>query len=411
MIEEMVPERIAVIGANLAGARAAEALRQLGFTGELLLVGEEVMRPYERPPLSKQALLDEAAQPQWVHAESFYGEKGIELVTGCRVTALRRLMPRYFELELSDGRTRTVDTVLLTTGGSPRELVGCPAGGTVHYVRSWADSVRLRNSLAAGVRVVVIGSGFIGAEVASTALKRGCNVTLIEATRRLFPSIPSQAVGDAMASRYADAGVLAMVGVAVAGISEGAEGPCVHLSDGTEIHADVVVAGIGVELRVELARMVGADVGRGVLVNQQFCTSVPGLYAAGDVCTIVDENGSQVHTEHWKAAQEQGAAAAHSILSIPLPQLAPPWCWSDQLGQRIEVAGTPRPSDEQVVRRLSDNELCVFHLRQERLIGIVSMNAARPMRMAMKLLDRAARPDKTQLADSGVPLNQVAELV
>jgi 3-phenylpropionate/trans-cinnamate dioxygenase ferredoxin reductase subunit len=280
----------------------------------------------------------------------------------------------------------------------------------VHYVRTWEDFCRLRESLKVGARVVVIGSGFIGAEVASTSLERGCNVTMVEASNRLFPSLPSRAVGNAMAHRYADAGVTVIVGVAVQRISVSVEGPCVHLSDGTQMDADVVVAGIGIELRVELAKMIGAGVGRGVLVDEYFRTSVPGLYAAGDVCTIVDTLGSEVHTEHWKAAQEQGAAAAHSILRLPLPRMALPWCWSDQLGQRIEVAGSPSLSDEQVVRQISDNELCVFHLRQEQLVGIVSMNAMRPMRMAMKLLDRSARPDKAQLADPRVPLNHVVEM-
>lgn len=409
-MEEMRPECIAVIGANLAGARAAESLRQCGFDGELLLVGEEAQRPYERPPLSKQALREEAVQPQWVHAESFYAEKNIELVTGCRVTTLRRPIPRCFELELSDGRIRQVDTVLLATGGSPRELRGCAAGMAVHYVRTWEDSVRLRHALSAGARVVIIGSGFIGAEVASTALERGCHVTIVEAIPRLFPSIPSQAVADAMARHFADAGVAAVSGVAVDRISNGAGQACVHLSDGSEIAADVVVAGIGIELRVELARMVGAEIGRGVLVDQQFRTSVPGLYAAGDVCTVVDEHGSHSHTEHWKAAQEQGAAAAHCILRLTPPRLSLPWCWSDQLGQRIEVAGAPRPSDDQVIRQVADNEFCVFHLRQEQLVGLVSMNAMRPMRMAMKMLEKVARPDKAQLVDPSVPMNQVREL-
>jgi 3-phenylpropionate/trans-cinnamate dioxygenase ferredoxin reductase subunit len=256
----------------------------------------------------------------------------------------------------------------------------------------------------------VIGSGFIGAEVASTALARGCKVTLIEATTRLFPSLPSQAVSDAMMRRHAQAGVESIAGVAVDRISSAPSGTSVCLGDGRVINADVVVAGIGIELRVELARMLGADIGRGVLVDQNFRTSIPGLYAAGDVCTVVDEHGLELHTEHWKAAQEQGVAAAHAILRQPPPPLSPPWCWSDQMGQRIEVVGAPRSSDEQVVRQLGDNEICVFHLRQERLVGIVSLNAARLMRMAMKLLEKGARPDKAQLADPAVPANKVPEL-
>jgi 3-phenylpropionate/trans-cinnamate dioxygenase ferredoxin reductase subunit len=408
-MDEMLPEQIAIVGASLAGARAAEALRQRGFEGEILLIGEEPLRPYERPPLSKEALLDDNARPQWVHSEAFYADNGIELLTGCRVVSLKRPLPRQFKLQLSDGGGRQVDTVLLATGGRPRELAGCPAGGILHYVRTWEDSLRLRGSLKQGARVVVIGSGFIGAEVASTALARGCHVSIVEALPRLFPSIPSAALAEEMARRFTEAGAVPEVGRSVAKVTREGHGARVYLADGTELAADLVVAGIGIEMRVELAAMIGAEVGRGVLVDPQFRTTIPGLYAAGDVCIIRDDRGGHSHFEHWKAAQEQGVAAALSMLRIPVPQLSAPWCWSDQLGQRIEVAGTPRTSDKQVIRR-DGAELCVFHLREGRLVGIVSLNAMRAMRMGMKLLEKAAQPDPTQLADPTVPVNKVREL-
>lgn len=402
----MVPERVAIIGANLAGARAAEALRQRGYDGELLLIGEEQLRPYERPPLSKDVLTKEDVQPQWVHAESFYADRRIELVTDCRVAALSLPRPRSFELQLSDGRKRQADTVLLATGGAARRLQG--AGGAVHYLRRWEDSLRLRDALVKGSRVVVIGSGFIGAEVAASAVARGCNVTVVEAMPRLFPSVPSQAVAQAMARIFEDAGIAAVTGQQVIGIAAQAKGASVHLAHGRVLQADTVVAGIGIEPRVELARMVGAKLGRGVLVDPQFRTTVPGLYAAGDVCSIMAADGSTSHIEHWKAAQEQGAAAAHAILRLPLPQLSQPWCWSDQLGHRIEVAGSPRHSDEQVVRHTGSSELCVFHLREGRLAGAVSLNALRPMRMAMRLIGKPGVPNPAQLADPSVAINAVA---
>jgi 3-phenylpropionate/trans-cinnamate dioxygenase ferredoxin reductase subunit len=405
--EVAAPRRIAIVGANLAGARAAEALRQKGYQGELLLIGEEPLRPYERPPLSKEALLQEGAEPLWVHAESFYAEKNIELLTGVEAVALRNGVPGPFELTLSSGDRRQADRVLLATGGSPRRLSGGDAERLVHYIRRWEDTQRLRPALVAGAHVVVIGSGFIGAEIASTALARGCQVTIVEALPGLFPSVPSRAVAEAMAELFLQAGASALTGCTVTGIA-GQEGAAtVHLNDGKVLPADVVVAGIGIEPRVELARMAGAQIRRGVAVNERFETSVPGLYAAGDVCCILDARGEMVHVEHWKAAQEQGAAAAHAMLGLPPAPLSLPWCWSDQLGQRIEVAGSPRASDEQVLRRISDKELCVFHLRDGELTGVVSLNAMRPMRMAMKLLDKQVRPDRNQLADAGVPVNKV----
>jgi 3-phenylpropionate/trans-cinnamate dioxygenase ferredoxin reductase subunit len=404
------PRRIAIVGANLAGARAAEALRLMGFDGEVLLIGEEALRPYERPPLSKEALLQPGATPLWVHAESFYADKRIELLTGQEVVALHKAPDGPFELALSGGRRRGTDAVLLATGGSPRRLGSADPAQLVHYIRRWEDTQRLRPLLIADARVVVIGSGFIGAEIASTALARGCRVTIVEALPALFPSVPSRAVSDAMAAIFLDAGAAALTGRAVTGVSGTQASATVHLDDGTNLQADVVVAGIGIEPRIELARMAGADTRRGVLVNERFETNVAGLYAAGDVCSILDGQGETLHVEHWKAAQEQGAAAAHSILGLPQPALSHPWCWSDQLGQRIEVAGSPKPGDEQLVRTISAKELCVFHLRGGRLAGVVSLNALRPMRMAMKLLDKGGRPDPAQLADSAVPINQVALL-
>lgn len=403
------PKQIAIVGASLAGARAAEALRQRGFDGKILLIGEEPLRPYERPPLSKEALLDDNAQPQWVHSEAFYADKGIELLTGRRVVSLKRPLPGQFELHLADGDVRPVDTVLLTTGGRPRELNGCPPGEVVHYVRTWKDSQLLKGSMKHGTTVVVVGSGFIGAEVASTAIARGCKVTIVEALPRFFPSIPSDPVAEEMARRFTEAGAVLQIGQSVDKVIREADGARVCLDGGTELAADLVVAGIGIEMRTELATMVGAEVGRGILVDHEFRTTIPGLYAAGDVCTMCHGSAGQSHVEHWKSAHEQGVAAAHAILGIPLPQLSLPWCWSDQLGQRIEVAGMPKASDAQVVRR-DGNEVCVFHLREGRIVGIVSLNAMRAMRMGMKLLEKSARPDPEQLSDPSVPVNKVREL-
>jgi len=405
--EQNAPRKVAIVGANLAGARAAEALRNLGYSGSLCLIGEEELRPYERPPLSKTALEDDSAVPQWVHAESFYRDNNIDLITGRAVTSMKVLAPRRFQLSLSDGTQQEADVVLLTTGGSPRRL-SSDKDGIVHYIRQWEDAARLRPQLLEGRRVLVIGSGFIGAEVAATALGRGCQVSVIEAEPLLFPSIPSRIVANAMSELFSERGATLVVGRSVVGISAEAGGAVALLDDGSAIHADIIVAGIGIEPRVELARMVDAEVARGVLVGGDFQTTVAGLYAAGDVCTIAGKYGDGVHVEHWKAAQEQGVCAAHAILGKDIPPLSAAWCWSDQLGQRIEVAGTPRSTDQQVVREGADGELCVFHLRDGRLAGVVSLNSARTMRGAMKLLEKRAKPDVGQLADQGIPINRVA---
>ncbi len=401
-----VPGTIAVVGASLAGARAVEALRIKGFDGKILLIGEEQLRPYERPPLSKSALVDQAApEPQWVHAADYYAANGISLITGETVTHIQP--GAKATLALASGGKLEADAVLLATGGRARRLRGSGDIEQVYYLRDWDDAMRLRQSLRAGAKVVVIGSGFIGAEVASSVAAVGCKVEIIEALPSPFAAVASPHVREALAAAHQQAGVRMHIGVTIRSITACGQGVQITTDTDQRIAADMVVVGIGLEPRTELAEAAGAAVDRGILVDRRYRTAVPGLYAAGDVATMTDEAGNRRRAEHWRSAQEQGAGAACAMLGAEPPPLPVPWCWSDQYAHRLEIAGRPDRNDQQIVRCIGSAELCTFHLRDGVLVGATGFNASRLVRAAMSLIGKGARPDPDQLADVGRPLNKV----
>lgn len=395
-----------IVGASLAGAHAAHALRDSGFEGRIVLIGNELEPPYERPALSKEVLTkDELPSPQWVLAHEQYEATGIHLMTGHQVVALRPEGGR-FVLVTASGTELESDKVLLTTGARPRNLnlQGLPC----LYLRDWGDAVALRQRLRPGAKVCIIGSGFIGAEIAASAAKLGCEVDLLEAREAMFPSLTSPLIRERLIGFHTAAGVRLRPGAQIEGFRETPGGlVMLMLAGGEEIPADVVVAGIGVQPNTALAEMAGARIGHGIVVNERWETSVPGLFAAGDVATQMDATGGLHRHEHWRSAQDQGRAAAVAMLGLSPPTPRTPWCWSDQLGQRIEIGGQALPTHRQVVRQPDSNSLIVFHLDAGRLVGVVGLNAQRAVRDTMGLVVKGLHPDLGDLADSAIPLNRV----
>ncbi len=336
----MARETFVIVGASLTGAKAAETLREEGFDGSILLVGAEPDRPYERPPLSKDYLQGKRNQRPYVHDEAFYAQHDIELRTATEVTAIDAAGST---VTLGDEETVAYDRLLIATGAEPRTL-DVPG---VLTLRTAEDSDVLRERLVEGARLVVIGAGWIGAEVAASARERGCEVTLVERAELPLAHVLGPELGAIYRDVHLDHGVQFVGGASIYAVA--ADG--VRLADGRHLPADVVVAGVGVQPRVALARAAGLEVDNGILTDEHLRTSVPSIYAAGDVANAMHPfYGSRVRVEHWDNAMHQGPAAARNMLGHDAPYERIPYFFSDQYDVGMEYSGDPTAWDEVVFR-------------------------------------------------------------
>lgn len=400
---------VAIVGANLAGGRAAETLRAEGFGGSVVLIGSEPNPPYERPPLTKDVLLGRKEPEQtFLRTVPDWTSLGVDLRLGQTAT---RLIPSERALELSSGDRVLADRVLLCTGGRPRmlEVEGAGLEGVL-YVRTIGDAMALRSRLAERASVVVIGAGFIGAEVAACAREMGCQVVMLElADVPLWRSL-GESLGRMYGQIHADRGVDLRTGVAVDRITKCSHGLVVHTTAGDDVAADVVVVGVGISPATDLAVQAGIRAGDGILVDEFCRTSIEGVFAAGDVANHPNQIlNERIRVEHWQNAQNQAIAAARSILGGTEPFNEVPWFWSDQYGLNLQVAGHPRASDEVIWRGESETlHAIAFYLRDGVLVGSVALDRARDMRAALRLIAERARPDTHQLADESVDLRRLS---
>jgi 3-phenylpropionate/trans-cinnamate dioxygenase ferredoxin reductase component len=398
----------AVVGASLAGLRAVEALRVRGFDGRLVLVGDEPHPPYERPPLSK-AVLHGRADAGSVVLRDDWDEIDVELVTGDAVVDARA---DSRELTLASGRRIHADKVLLATGGRPARLPvpGADLDG-VATLRDLDEALHLAQRLADGCRVVVVGGGFIGLEVAASASQLGCDVTVVEAASIPLARGLGPEWGAYVAEHHLRHGVRIGTGVGVREI-HGVDGrvSSVELDDGTVLPADVVVVGIGMEPRVELAARLGLEVDGGVVVDAAARTSNAHVFAAGDVTVQPSWDGTRlVRYESYQNAQDQADVAAASMLGEPAPPRQVPWFWSDQFDLNVQTAGELGGPDEVVLRGDRDG-LCfaAFHLCLGRVVGVFAVNRGRDVRAGMALIDARMPIDPAVLADESVDLRKLA---
>ena len=404
-------QRFVIVGASLAGASAAEALRENGFSGSITLVGEESHRPYERPPLSKGYLLGkEPAERAYVHGESFYAEHDIELRLATRVTAIDRAAK---EVSLGGGDRIGYDKLLLTTGSSVVRLKIPGAGlSGVHYLRSLDDSERLKQALESGGQVAIVGGGWIGLEVAAAARQHGASVVLVEPQPAPLYAVLGQELGEFYAQVHRDHGVDVRLGVDVTEFNGSDAVTGISLTDGAEVVADSVVVGVGIRPNVELAADAGLLVDDGVVVDEYLRTTDPDIYAAGDVANAHNpQYGRHLRVQHWANAKDQGAAAARNMLGLDEPFAKVPYFFSDQYDVGMEYSGLHRPGEyDDVVYRgdPASHEFCVFWLKAASVIAGMNVNVW-DVHSDLRAIIKSGKPiDRDRLAD---PSTSLADLV
>jgi len=397
-----------ITGASLAGAKAAETLREEGFDGPIVLIGDEDERPYERPPLSKDYLLGKAEREAiYVHPPAWYAEHDVDLRLGTLVTGVDAAA---HEVTLADGSRIGYAKLLLTTGSSPRRLAvpGADSGGVL-YLRRVADSDRIRAAFQTASRVAVIGAGWIGLETAAAARSAGVEVTVLETAELPLLRVLGREVAEVFADLHREHGVDLRFGVQVAEITgSGGEADGVRLADGSHVPADAIIVGIGITPNTGLAEAAGLEVSNGVVTDAGLRSSDPDIYAAGDVANAYHPVlGRHIRVEHWANALHQPQAAARAMLGQDAAYDLVPYFYTDQYDLGMEYAGYVEPGGyDQVVFRgdVARREFIAFWLGGGRVLAGMNVNIW-DVNEAIQAIVRGGRAvDVGQLADPNVPL-------
>jgi 3-phenylpropionate/trans-cinnamate dioxygenase ferredoxin reductase component len=390
-----------IVGAGQTGGRAALALREQGCAGPITLIGDEAPPPYERPSLSKAFLTGKAAPSDFTFATlEALGHACIEFRASATAERIDR---ERKEVVLTGGERVPYRKLLLATGRRVRRLpLDGPAAERVHYLRTLDDAHRLKDRLAGRPEVVVIGGGFIGLEVASSAVELGCKVTVVELAPRLLSRAVPEPLAVMLEERHRAAGVEIVLGQSVTSIGQDGGRLAVHLDGERTLAAEVVLAGIGAVPRAELAEAAGLAVENGIVVDETLATSDPDIFAAGDVCAFPGTFGPLLRLEAWRNADLQGALAARNMLGAKERFREIPWFWSDQYELTLQIAGHPEHGARLVERPVEGGRL-YFHLDgADRLVGVSSLgpaSIAREAKLAQMLLERNLSPDPALLAD------------
>lgn len=395
----------AIVGAGQAGAELAKTLRKRGFAGRVLLYGDEPHLPYRRPPLSKAYLAGEAVLDSFVLLREAQLEKErIEYLRGVHVEKIDRAAKT---LHLSNGRSQHYTKLALTTGGRPRPLPLAGADGdNVFTLRRLADVDRLRPELEAGRRVVIVGGGFIGLEVAAVLNKLGLKVTVLEGLPRVLSRVTGPEISAFYEHRHRGAGVELRTAAQLAGFVGAPRATAVVLSDGAKLPADVILVGIGQLPNVELAQDAGLKVDNGIVVDEYTQTSDPDVVAAGDCANFPNLlYGRRLRLESVQNALDQSRVAAATMMGAREAYDALPWFWSDQYDLKLQMAGLSAGYDAKVVRgKVEDGAFAVFYLKDGVVMSADMVNRGAEFGLAKKLIIARAQPDVRRLADVAVPL-------
>jgi len=400
-------DRIVIVGTGQAGGWAAQTLRKEGFAGTIVLIGEESHVPYERPPLSK-AVLSGHALPESTHLfkPEAFEQLALDWRSNVRVTLIDRSAR---QLQLSDGDQVAYDKLILCNGGRARTMnvPGADLPG-VFTLRNIGDARALGAALMPDKKLVVIGGGWIGLEVASTARTKGLDVVVVEAMSRLCERTVPGTISDYLLRLHAANGTRVVLGTGVTSVRHDAQRMLVvSLADGQEFPCDAVVVGIGLIPNDELAREAGLTCDGGIEVDARCQTSDPAIYAAGDVAAWhCDWAGRRMRLESWQNAQEQGIAAARAALGLEVNYQPLPWFWSDQYGVNLQIFGIPDASNMLVIRGnpLSDTFVLFYLDSDSRIQAALGPNVARDLRFARRLIESRKSFDPVRLSDMTVPM-------
>ena len=379
----VIDDRVAIVGAGQAGARAAEALRAAGHAGEIHLIGEEAHPPYERPQLSKEILLDRTATAASIKQRDGWMALGVELHTGAKVAACE---PEARTLELEHGGRIAFDRLVIATGVAARRAPALENPDVpVRTLRTIEDALVLRGFFTPGARIVLVGGGVIGLETAAAASKAGCDVTVVEAEATLLSrALPAEVAGF-LQRRHEAEGVAFRLGVFGTHVENGH----VMLSDGSSLPADCIVVGIGGEPRVSLGKQIGLDCAEGLRVDAYGRTDVPGVFAIGDVAAQWSaQRGRWTRVETWANAQNQAIAVARCMAGQDAPYNDAPWFWTDQYDVNVQVAGDLTGADLVIRGDMASGRFAVLGFQDGVLRGAATVNNRKDMAVLRKLAAR-----------------------
>jgi 3-phenylpropionate/trans-cinnamate dioxygenase ferredoxin reductase component len=406
-VTPVTEQTLVVVGAGHVAASAARALRRRGFAGSVVLVGDEPVGPYQRPHLSKERLTTGGEDGLWLISPAWCEANDVTLRTSSPV---ERIAADTGSVLFADGSSIPADVVVLATGGRPRRLPGVE-GERVHHIRTLADSDRLGGRLSAGRRIGVLGGGFLGTEIAAAALGRGAEVVVFDRDPVLLARAMGGAIGAALTGLHERRGVDLRLGQAISEIRAGADGVTVVTEGGSETVDDLVVC-IGIEPNAEVAVRSGLVVGNGVEVDAQGRTSLPNVFAAGDVASHAHPVYGRVRVEHVDVAQRQAAAIAATVAGRPATAGDAHWFWTDQYEVNVQGLGLTgvRPTDQIVTRgSLADLDGTSFWLRDGLLVGGASIERGEDLSVARELMDLEIPVSAEQLADESVDLEELLE--
>jgi 3-phenylpropionate/trans-cinnamate dioxygenase ferredoxin reductase component len=398
-------ERLVIVGGGQAAAQLIQSSRRFGFDGPITLVAGEPHVPYQRPPLSKKYLAGElACERLYLRPERFYGEHGVELALGVQAVAIdpaRRLV------ELADGRQLPFERLVLATGARPRRLsiTGADLPG-VHYLRTLADVDAIRARIDASSRIVIVGAGYIGLEVAAVCRSLGHEVTILEAAPRILGRVVCEKTAAFFHDYHVRHGVRIECNAAIAEFVGDARVSSIKTRAGAQLPADCVIVGIGVEPNDDLARALGLECDNGIVVDPRTCTTDDSILAIGDCASYPHAWAeSRIRLESVHNAIELGKTAAATVVGTPKAFDEVPWFWSDQYDLKLQIAGLGANDDETVVRgRPEENRFAVYYLRDGRVVAVDAVNSPKDFIDAKQLLAAKPKIPAEAIADLGIDL-------